>query len=59
MIAFFSILSVLLVINAILLIFSVNGSKESLKKPVKKISEASVAKLFPKESSEAKYKKAV
>ncbi|MEM9363944.1 MAG: hypothetical protein AAGA43_14990 [Bacteroidota bacterium] len=59
MIAFFSILSVLLVINAILLIFSVNGSKESLKKPVRKISEASVAKLLPKESSQAKYKKAV
>ncbi|WP_298999637.1 hypothetical protein ACOKFD_06685 [Flagellimonas sp. S174] len=59
MIAFFSILSVLLLVNAVLLIFSVNGAKESFKKPVKKITETSIPKLFPKESSEAKYKKAV
>ena len=59
MIAFFSILFILLAINAVLLIFSVNGAKESFSKPIRKISESTVTKFFPKESAETKYKKAV
>ncbi|PRX54043.1 hypothetical protein [Flagellimonas meridianipacifica] len=59
MIAFFSILSILLIINAVLLVFSVNGAKESFRKPVRRITETSIPKLFLKESSETKYKKAV
>lgn len=56
---FLSLLFILLVINAILLIFSVNGAKERFKKPIQKISENSVPKLFPRETSESKYKEAV
>ncbi len=59
MIAFFTVLFVLLAINAFLLVFSVNGTKERFKKPIERISETSIAKLTPKESPEGEYKKAV
>ncbi|WP_420601644.1 hypothetical protein [Flagellimonas sp.] len=59
MTTFFGIFFVLLAINAILLIFSVNGAGNGLKKTTRKISETSITKLFPQESSETKYKKAV
>nr|WP_299343610.1 hypothetical protein [Allomuricauda sp.] len=59
MIAFFTILSVLLAINALLLIFSINGAREKFRKPVQRISENSITKLISNESSETKYKKAV
>ena len=59
MIAFFSILFILLGINAMLLIFSVNGARERFSKPIRKISESTVTKFLPKESAETKYKKAV
>ncbi|TAI49451.1 hypothetical protein [Flagellimonas allohymeniacidonis] len=59
MIAFFTILFILLAINAFLLVFSVNGAKERFKKPIEPISDTSIAKLTPKESSEGEYKKAV
>jgi len=59
MITFLSILFVLMVINGALLIFSVNGSMDGLKKTFKKISDNNVIKLPPSEFSETKYKKAV
>ena len=59
MITFFSILFVLLGINAVLLIFSVNGASQRIKKPLEKFSENSVPKLFPQQYSDREYKKAV
>ena len=56
---FLSILFILLAINAILLIFSVNGAGERLRKPIRKISETSLPRLFPREASETEYKEAV
>lgn len=59
MASFLSILFILLAINAILLIFSVNGSSKRLKAPIQKLSESSITKLFPRETSETEYKEAV
>ena len=59
MVTFFSILFVLMSVNALLLVFSVNGAMDKFKKPLKKISENQVAKLIPDEYSETEYKKAV
>lgn len=59
MTVFLSILFVLLAINAILLIFSVNGAKDKFAKPIRRISDSSATKLFPQEAIETEYKKAV
>nr|WP_297786136.1 hypothetical protein [uncultured Allomuricauda sp.] len=59
MTVFLSILFVLLAVNAILLIFSVNGAKERFTKPIQRISETSTTKLFPREAVETEYKEAV
>lgn len=59
MASFLSILFILLAINAILLIFSVNGSGKRFKGPIQKLSESSITKLFPRETSETEYKEAV
>ncbi len=60
MTTFFAILFVLLLVNAVLLIFSVNGANKKLKKPVIKISETSITKTSPNQQlSETEYKKAV
>ncbi|UJH66771.1 hypothetical protein [Allomuricauda sp. SCSIO 65647] len=59
MMTFFGILFILLAINALLLIFSVNGAKDMLKKPLRKVSGTSIAKILPREYSESEYKKAV
>lgn len=56
---FLSILFVLLAVNAILLIFSVNGTGKRFMGPVQKISEGSNNKILPRETSETKYKEAV
>ncbi|MER3376265.1 MAG: hypothetical protein RIM83_16620 [Allomuricauda sp.] len=59
MTTFFSLLFILLAINALLLIFSVNGAGERFRKPIQRISETSITKLFPRETSETEYKEAV
>ncbi len=60
MLTFLSILAALLVINVLLLVFSVNGALGSFKKTFRRISENTVIKLPPStEYSETKYKKAV
>jgi len=59
MITFLSILFVLMAVNAILLVFSMNSVKDRFKKTIQKISDNNVIKLPPTEISETKYKKAV
>ncbi|WP_185782809.1 hypothetical protein [Croceivirga lutea] len=59
MTTFFGILTILLAINAILLIFSVNGAKESFRRTFMKVSENAIPKALPKQISEPEYKKAV
>ena len=60
MFTFLGILAVLMIINVVLLIFSVNGSMDNFRKTFRKISENKVIK-FPlsAEHSDAKYKKAI
>ncbi|WP_222984739.1 hypothetical protein [Flagellimonas meishanensis] len=59
MITFLGILFGLLAINAILLLFSVNGATEGFGGSTNKNEKTSVTKLLPRESSETEYKKAV
>lgn len=59
MITFFSVLFVLMAINVLLLLFSVNGAMDGFKKTFKKFSDNTVIKLPPAEFSDTKYKKAV
>ncbi|GMN09530.1 hypothetical protein MTsPCn9_00140 [Croceitalea sp. MTPC9] len=59
MTTFFSILFVLLAINAVLLIFSVNGPSKKVKRPLQKLTGNSVPKLFSEQYSDRDYKKAV
>ena len=59
MTTFLSLLFILLAINAVLLIFSVNGTGERFRKPIQKNSESSVTRFLPRETSETEYKKAV
>jgi len=46
MTTFLTILFVLLAINVLLLIFSVNGAKESIKRPLQRIFEGVILKLL-------------
>jgi len=59
MTTFFTILISLVLLNAILLIFSHNGAYEKFRKPIKRISETPIPKLFPQEYGNTEYKKAV
>lgn len=59
MITFFGILFVLLSINALLLIFSVNGAKEMFKKPFQKLSETKTPRIITQEYLDGEYKEAV
>ncbi|MEM9000963.1 MAG: hypothetical protein AAGB24_11930 [Bacteroidota bacterium] len=59
MITFLSILFTLLAINALLLIFSVNGAREMFKKPIRKISEVTTLRISTRQYPESKYKEAV
>ena len=59
MITFFSILFVLMAVNGVLLIFSVNGAMDGFKRKFQKHSDENIIKLPPTEISETKYKKAV
>lgn len=56
MISFFSILFILIAINALLLIFSVNHTTYKLKKPLQK---NSTPKLYPEQYKEPALKEAV
>ncbi|MDT0622196.1 hypothetical protein [Croceitalea vernalis] len=59
MISFFFIFFSLLAMNILFLILSSKGILDRFKKPLMKTSETPIAKLFPTEYSETKYKKAV
>ncbi len=59
MITFLGILFGLLALNAVLILFSVNGNVDTSGKSEKKNVKTSVTELFPKESSDTEYKKAV
>ncbi len=59
MTTFLSILFVLLTINVLLLVFSVNGAKEFFTKYFQRIAEIVLIKLFQREYSEGKYKEVV
>jgi len=59
MTVFFGILFSLIGVNALLLIFSVNGAKEGFQKKIKKASDTATTKLFPQQISEGEYKEAV
>jgi len=56
---FLSILFILLAINAILLIFSVNGRSIGFKRPIQKTTEGSIPKLFRADATKTEYKEAV
>ncbi|RAJ07502.1 hypothetical protein LV92_03851 [Arenibacter echinorum] len=58
MVTFFSILLVLIGINALLFLVSFNGSSKKKEKSVKNISESTTV-IFPLDLINSKYKKAV
>ena len=59
MTTFLTILFVLLAINALLLLFSVGGAKNPMKKPLQDITKSLDTELFQKQYSETEYKEAV
>ncbi|SMC61483.1 hypothetical protein [Cellulophaga tyrosinoxydans] len=59
MLTFFSILLVLVGLNAALLLFSVNSNKKRTQKTNSNIADYSPTKIYPLNIIEAKYKKAV
>lgn len=59
MLTFFSILMVLVGLNAVLLLFSVNSNKKRSQKTSTTISDFNPTKIYPLNIIEAKYKKAV
>ncbi|XHP74641.1 hypothetical protein KCTC52924_02403 [Arenibacter antarcticus] len=58
MVTFFSIFSVLVVINTLLFLVSFNHNSKKKEKSAKRISESTTV-IFPLASIESKYKKAV
>lgn len=59
MTTFLYILMVLLGINALLLIFSVNGALDMFKRPLRRISETPILRLFDQKYAPTEYKKAI
>ena len=59
MTTFLTIIISLLVLNAMLLIFSVNGAPKKIRKSNRKTSGSTIPQLFPQEYSKPEYKKAV
>ncbi|MBT8186239.1 MAG: hypothetical protein KJO73_00965 [Croceitalea sp.] len=59
MLPFFSILFILLFANAFMMVFSVNGKKDSIKKPLQNLSENKLTDLYTSDYTETEYKKAV
>ncbi|WP_273566218.1 hypothetical protein [Maribacter halichondriae] len=59
MITFFGILFILIGINAVLMIFSINGVDQKIKKSTDGDSETSTSKIYPIDLISSKYKKAV
>jgi hypothetical protein len=59
MTSFFSILFIVIGINAVLMIFSLSGSGQKAKKSSSQISDASASKIYPIDLISSEYKKAV
>jgi hypothetical protein len=59
MVTFFSVLLILVGLNAFLLLFSVNSNKKRIEKKDTNITEIVTEKIYPLNILEAKYKKAV
>tara|TARA_R110002051_G_scaffold100879_3_gene171344 strand:- start:33301 stop:33480 length:180 start_codon:yes stop_codon:yes gene_type:complete len=59
MVTFFSILLVLIGVNAFLLFFSVNYNAKKSQKNAVQLSDDATTKLYPLNSMETKFKKAV
>jgi hypothetical protein len=59
MLAFFTILFVLLFVNAFMMIFSINGNKDSIKKPLQNLTDNKLTDLYSADYDKAEYKKAV
>jgi len=59
MTTFLYVLLALLGLNAFLLVFSVNGAMDMFKRPLRRLSESAVLKLFDQKYPETQYKKAI
>lgn len=59
MTSFFSILFIILGVNAVLMIFSLSGTGRKTKKTATGISDSSTSKIYPIDLISSKYKKAV
>ena len=59
MVTFLNILFALILINAILLVFSVNRAKKKTEKPAPKIKVSAPPKVFPMDLTPAEYKEAI
>ena len=59
MTTFLYVLLALLGLNAFLLVFSVNGAMDMFKRPLGRLSESAVLKLFDHKYPETQYKKAI
>lgn len=59
MTTFLYVLLALLGLNAFLLVFSVNGAMDMFKKPLRRLSETPILKLFEQKYPETQYKKAI
>ena len=59
MTTFLYVLMALLGVNAFLLIFSVNGAMDMFKRPLKRLSETPILRLFEQKYPETQYKKAI
>lgn len=56
---FLNILFILVAVNALLLVFSVNRNNAKVKKPVSKSTSQTTAKVYPLNIISTKYKKAI
>lgn len=59
MVTFFSLLLVLLGVNVILLIFSVNRTNGNVRKTKRSISKTQITKIYPIDLAPTNYKKAI
>ncbi len=59
MTTFFTILFILIGINAIMMVFSLRGTNQATKKTATNISAASESKIYPLDLVSSEYKKAV
>lgn len=59
MITFFTILFILIGLNAIMMVFSLKGTNQRTKKTTTNVSTASASKIYPLDLVSSEYKKAV